>query len=96
MNETVSSVLELSRRTPPNSEPIDIDEWISIVISEYKEAISHDAILSFTGSCPSTVMADKKQLKRVLDNLIDNALRHSEEKTGARTVQLHVSQNDNQ
>ena len=95
MNETVSSVLELSRRTPPNFEPIDIDEWIPLVISEYKEAISHDAILSFTGSCPSPIMADKKQLKRVLDNLIDNALRHSEAKTGARTAQLHVSQSDN-
>ena len=96
MNETVSSVLELSRRTPPNSEPIDIEEWISIVINEYKEAISHDSILSFTGSCPCPVIADKKQLKRVLDNLIDNALRHSEAKTGARTAQLHVSRNDNQ
>jgi len=92
MNDTVSSVLELSRRAPPNLEPIDVNEWIPTVIQEFKEATSEDAILSFTGSCAWPILADKAQLKRVLHNLIDNALRHSAMATGERTADLHIGQ----
>lgn len=36
-------------------------------------------------------MADKNQMKRLLDNLIDNALRHSEAASGDRTASIEVS-----
>ena len=36
-------------------------------------------------------MADKSQMKRVLDNLIDNALRYSEAASGDRTASIEVS-----
>ena len=38
-----------------------------------------------------TVMVDEQQFRRVLDNLLDNALRHSELKTGEREAHLVIS-----
>ena len=92
MNDTVSNVLELSRRVPPTFELIDVNEWIPKVIHDFKEASSQAATLAFTGSCAWPISADKNQLQRVLDNLIDNALRHSEGVTGQRTAELHIGQ----
>jgi len=93
MNDTVNNVLDLSRRVPPLLEPIDVNKWIPSVICDFKEASSAAANLSYSGSCDWPISADKNQLKRVLDNLIDNALRHSESATGERAVDLHIGQN---
>ena len=92
MNDTVNNVLELSRRVPPNLEAIDVNQWIPSVMHEFSEASSEKAILAFTGSCAWPILGDKSQLKRVLDNLIDNALRHSQDKTGERAADLHIGQ----
>lgn len=92
MNDTVSNVLELSRRVPPNLELIDVNEWIPAVMRDFKEVSSAKADLTFTGNCTWPISADKSQLTRVLDNLIDNALRHSESATGQRTADLRVGQ----
>ena len=93
MNDTVSNVLELSRRVPPKLVPIDVNDWLPNIARDFKESSSQDAVVEVTGSSAWPISADETQLKRVLDNLIDNALRHSESKTGARTADLHISQN---
>ena len=92
MNDTVNNVLELSRRVPPNLEAIDVNQWIPSIMHEFNEASSEKAALAFTGSCAWPILGDKSQLKRVLDNLIDNAVRHSQDKTGERTADLHIGQ----
>ena len=66
---------------------------LSLVSSnDFKEASSEEASLTVTGGCTWPISIDKSQLKRVLDNLIDNGLRHSESATGQRTVDLHIGQ----
>ena len=91
MNDTVNNVLELSRRVPPTLESIDVSEWLSGVLKDFKESHSKSATLSIKGKIDEPVIADKNQMKRVLDNLIDNALRHSEVLTGDRTAALEIS-----
>jgi two-component system sensor histidine kinase PilS (NtrC family) len=92
MNDTVSNVLELSRRVPPNFTQVDVNDWILAVARDFKEASSEEASLTVTGACTWPISIDKSQLKRVLDNLIDNGLRHSESATGQRAVDLHIGQ----
>lgn len=92
MNDTVSNVLELSRRVPPNLTQVDVNDWILGVVHDFKEASSEEASLTVTGGCTWPISIDKSQLKRVLDNLIDNGLRYSESATGQRTVDLHIGQ----
>ena len=68
-----------------------MSEWLSGVLKDFKESHSKSATLSIKGKIDEPVIADKNQMKRVLDNLIDNALRHSEVLTGDRTAALEIS-----
>ena len=91
MNDTVNNVLELSRRVPPTMEPIHVSEWLTGIVRDFKESHAKAATLSIKGNYETPIMADKNQMKRVLDNLIDNALRHSEAASGDRTALIEVS-----
>ena len=91
MNDTVNNVLELSRRVPPTMEPIHVSEWLTGIVKDFKESHAKSATLSIKGNFEPPIMADKNQMKRVLDNLIDNALRHSEAASGDRTASIEVS-----
>ena len=91
MNDTVNNVLELSRRMPPMLEPIHVSEWLTGVIKDFKEGHAKSATLSIKGGFKSPIIADKSQMKRVLDNLLDNALRHSEAAIGDRTASIEIS-----
>ena len=91
MNDTVNNVLELSRRVPPTLEPIHVSEWLTGIVKDFKESHAKSATLSIKGNFESPIMADKNQMKRVLDNLIDNALRHSEAASGDCTASIEVS-----
>jgi len=91
MNDTVNNVLELSRRVPPTLEPIHVSQWLTGIVKDFKESHAKSATLSIKGNFESPIMADKNQMKRVLDNLIDNALRHSEAASGDRTASIEVS-----
>ena len=92
MNDTVNNVLELSRRVPPSLEPIHVTEWLSTVVKDFKEGHTKSATLSIKGDVQTPIVADRKQMKRVLENLIDNALRYSEAATGDRTASIEISQ----
>jgi two-component system sensor histidine kinase PilS (NtrC family) len=91
MNDTVNSVLELSRRVPPNVEPIEVSGWLTEVLRDFKESHAKSATLSIKGKVDAPIVADKGQMKRVLENLIDNALRHSEVANGERTASIEIS-----
>ena len=91
MNDTVNNVLELSRRVPPTLEPIQVSEWLTGIVKDFKESHAKSATLSIKGNFEAPIIADKHQMKRVLDNLIDNALRHSEAASGDRTASIEVS-----
>ena len=92
MNDTVNNVLELSRRVPPTLEPIHVNEWLTGIVKDFKESYAKSATLSVKGNFEAPIIADKNQMKRVLDNLIDNALRHSEAASGERTASIEINE----
>ena len=84
INDTVSHVLELSRRVPPDLKALALDTWILSYVDEFADNCSDQPTIYLQQETPITVMVDEQQFRRVLDNLLDNALRHSELKTGER------------
>ena len=91
INDTVNHVLELSRRVPPDFKALNLDIWIPDYLEEFKEGRADQPTIYLQQETPVSITADEKQLKRVLDNLLDNALRHSELKTGKLEAHLAVS-----
>ncbi|MGB0222664.1 MAG: sensor histidine kinase [Luminiphilus sp.] len=91
INDTVNHVLELSRRVPPDFKALNLDTWVPDYLEEFKEGRADQPTIYLQQETPVSITADEKQLKRVLDNLLDNALRHSELKTGQLEAHLAVS-----
>ena len=91
INDTVNHVLELSRRVPPDFKALNLDTWVPDYLEEFKEGRADQPTIYLQQETPVSITADEKQLKRVLDNLLDNALRHSELKTGQLEAHLVVS-----
>jgi two-component system sensor histidine kinase PilS (NtrC family) len=92
MNDTVNNVLELSRRVPASLESTKVNDWLPNVIKDFKDSQTKSATVSIKGRCDPSVLLDQAQIKRVLENLMDNALRHSEAATGDRIATLEVSE----
>ena len=91
INDTVNHVLELSRRVPPDFKALNLDTWIPDYLEEFKEGRADQPTIYLQQETPVSITADEKQLKRVLDNLLDNALRHSELKTEKLEAHLAIS-----
>ena len=91
INDTVNHVLELSRRVPPDFKALNLDTWVPDYLEEFKEGRADQPTIYLQQETPVSITADEKQLKRVLDNLLDNALRHSELKTEKLEAHLAIS-----
>jgi two-component system sensor histidine kinase PilS (NtrC family) len=78
LNETVETVLQLSRRNPARAETLDLRIWLERFAGDFLHAKqAPPEILSIRVEPPDTrVCADSRHLRQVLDNLCDNALRH--------------------
>lgn len=83
-----SGVIEL------NTEPIDLSEFVSQICGEYQErfAAANLSLLQQNPPEPIIAMADGGQLSRVLENLLQNAIKYS--LTGTR-VYLSLSKDSN-
>ena len=93
INSIINNVLDISRRGPTTPEKINLANVIEKIRSsnnfyinaEFELEISDEFYVSF----------DESQLTQVLVNLIDNALRYSEEAAGKRWVKI-IAQEDNE
>lgn len=96
VNQTIESIMRISRREPPRPELIQLAEWIPGFLERYR-ALQQTAVrLDF--DCASADLAiefDPENLRRVLGNLLDNALRHSRMATGEASARIAVQVDPN-
>ncbi len=83
INNIITNVLSISRRTAAKPQKVDVAECLSRIIAQLNEALSieiqADISLNHT---PFLVPFDEGQLQQVLTNLIDNAIRYSFKQQG--------------
>ena len=91
VNEIVESVMQISRREPPKPEYIMLSEWLNDFVVDYLKALNRPADISIDCDYRELLVEfDPENLRRVLSNLLDNALRHSKIATGKETAKLAV------
>ncbi len=91
MNSIIESILQLSRRTPPNPQRIDLQQWLPAFVREYQQGRGSPGTIDIRCNMATEVNVDANQLGQVLTNLLDNALRYSEKATGHASAELAVS-----
>jgi len=91
VNEIVESVLQISRREPPKSDTLNMAEWLPAYCQRYRRTRSEaeQPFIEYVDT-RARIVFDPEHLERILDNLVDNALRHSEEAGGERLAELRV------
>ncbi|MDT8437993.1 MAG: HAMP domain-containing sensor histidine kinase [Wenzhouxiangellaceae bacterium] len=79
MNEIVENVLKLSRRETPNSEHINLSEWLRLQADELRAQHGLDEIALRVEAPRQAVQVciDPGQMAQAVANLVDNALRHA-------------------
>ncbi|MBK1721000.1 two-component sensor histidine kinase [Thiocystis violacea] len=78
IEETVESVLQLSRRNQIQPSQIDLASWVEAFAQELREAhaLPETAILCDLDIGPTQVEVDPRHLHQILANLCENALLH--------------------
>lgn len=91
VNDIVESVLQISRREPPAPQVLSLAPWLRDFQEHYQLAREEPGQLRLEYAAPTArVRFDPEHLQRVLDNLVDNAMRHSEAATGNASAELRV------
>ncbi len=92
VNEIVESVMQISSREPPKPEYLLLAPWLTEFTGDYLDALNRPAEISIHCDYNELLIEfDPENLKRVLANLLDNALRHSSLATGKESARIEVN-----
>ncbi|MEP0202322.1 MAG: HAMP domain-containing sensor histidine kinase [Halioglobus sp.] len=92
VNNIIESVMQISRREAPKPEYLLLSQWLEDWASNYLSNLNRP--VEITISCDFKellVEFDPENLQRVMTNLVDNAIRHSQITSGAERARIHVS-----
>ena len=92
VNDIVENILQLSRSQATAQQAIDLGTWLPTAISEYEQ--THSERVNVTLRMPDKALLirfDSGNLRRVLTNLLDNAIRHAYQETGQRAAAIEVT-----
>jgi len=92
VNRIVESVMQISRREPPKPEYLILGDWLENFVAGYLEV--HGGGAEIAVSCEHQELMiefDPENLQRILGNLLDNALRHSQLQTKIESAMITVS-----
>ena len=89
LNNTIENVLELSRRHQPSPQHIELHDWLNEFSCSFNETENDRGEFSIALT-PSQldILFDSSQLQQVLNNLCQNGMRYSLQKTGKAVVHL--------
>ncbi len=91
VNNIVDSILQLSRQEAPRFQKLQLDIWLKHFIREYHNTQREGSIIECDKQESGLqVLFDPTHLTQVVTNLVDNALRHSEQACGQAWVKLQV------
>lgn len=88
VNDIVESVLQISRREPPRPELLQMPDWLHNQLDRYQSTRELRGALRCEVAESLQIEFDPEHLQRILTNLLDNALRHSAQKTGREHARL--------
>ena len=92
VNQIVESVMQISSREPPKPEYLALTNWLAVYVEAYLKALNRPAEVVIDCDYPELLIEfDPENLQRVMNNLLDNALRHSKLKTDRETARVVVS-----
>lgn len=95
VNQIIENVLQLSRRRPTRTEPINVQEWIAQFMRDYGENNSGDlTLLNPKNTTSIQTRIDTSHLSQVITNLTDNGLRHSQQAIGEARVTYEIGVDD--
>lgn len=87
----IDNVLSVSRRQAPETQSLHLHTWLESFVADYL-ALRHDTpAVELLGNGAIRIDFDPSHLRRVLTNLLDNALRHSLEHSQRPTARIRVS-----
>ncbi len=80
VNSIIENVLQLSRRSPTNTEGFDLNIWLQSYVNEFiiQHSLSTSDVVLHTHHDFLMVYFDPEQLYQVVSNLCENGLRHSQ------------------
>jgi two-component system sensor histidine kinase PilS (NtrC family) len=91
VNQTVESVMQISRREPPKPEYLTLAPWLTEFVGEYLHALNRPGEVTIHCDYNELLVEfDPENLQRVFANLLDNALRHSKLATGREIARIEV------
>jgi len=92
VNQIVESVMQISSREPPKPEYLTLTHWLAVYVEAYLKALNRPAEVVIDCDYPELLIEfDPENLQRVMNNLLDNALRHSKLETDRETARVVVS-----
>ena len=92
VNQIVESVMQISRREPPKPEYLMLSSWLNEFVANYLEALNRPADITIDCDYRELLVEfDPENLQRVLSNLLDNALRHSQLANAKESAKIVVS-----
>ncbi len=88
VSDIIDNVTEVSRRQAPHPVTLSLDTWMNEAIEEYRNLRTDPCDILLNGAEGMKVLFDPSHLKRVLSNLFDNGLRHSEADSGRAELRI--------
>lgn len=90
MNEIIDVVQQLARRNEPRRRSINLLEFLQELANEIREIRESPAEIEIDVPANIIIQFDPANLKQILINVIDNALRHSEKATGNAVAKVSI------
>lgn len=88
MNGVVENVLEMSRRRTPKPERINLLEYLTVFVDQFRTNRAHAKVKVTVEPQDTEVRIDPAQLNQALTNLVENGLRYSSENGNGEKVEL--------